>query len=466
MLLTSPFFLFLFLPLSLPLILLLPRAGKRIALSLCSLLWVALLYLHALLGLVQLLALTALATLLAYLPLPRRVSMAKLRTVLGVAMPLLALITARLLAEYAPFAYVYPRGILLLSLSIVSYFVDVARGDVITPKNPLELVGYFLFFPTLTMGPILRSKTFFDLTEELSFDAECFTQGIRSYMLGYVKQLAIAAVFLRAMQDILTFSALSLHPVSYLLLLLFALLCFYFYATGAVDLACGVSAMYGLRLPEGYRSFAGAVSPHRVFCGVFLSFDHYLSDYVRQPLRRYFGGKTADALLATLLVLVTALVWRLHPAMLLLALPLMVFAALGCLPVFGRLRLRHFALKLILSLVSCIVLAPFAFGLLCADPMDALRLASSALSYTASQPAQYMFSMIQSARYLLWIGAVLVLSLPYPYLRRVLCKRLGKRFGFSLLIMETVLLFAAFVLTILFLMPQFPQYADYGIFLM
>ena len=465
--LTSPFFLFLFLPLSLPAILLLPRAGKRIAFPLCSLLWVVLLYRQAPFALLQLLAVTAFATVLAYLPLPRRVSMAKLRTVLGVSLPLAFLIVARLLAEYAAFAYVYPCGLLFLTLSVVSYFIDAARGDVITPKNPLELVGYFLFFPTLTMGPALRSKSFFDLIEELSFDAECFTQGIRLYMLGYVKHLAIAAVFLRAMQDILTFSALSLHPVAYLLLLLFALLCFYFYLTGAIDLSRGVCAMYGLRLPVGYRGFAAAVSPHRVLYGAFLSFYRYVNDYICQPLRRRFRGKGVDILSAALLLLLSVLAWRVNVALLLLALPLLAFALLGRLPFFNRkLRPRCFAVKLLCSLFSCIVLSVFALGLLCADPMDALRMASAAFGNSVPHPAQYVFSMIQNAQYLLWIGVLLVLSLPYPYLRRRLCKRYGKRMRLAILIVETVLLFAAFVLTILFLMPQFPQYADHGIFFM
>ena len=109
-------------------------------------------------------------------------------------------------------------------------------------------------------------------------------------MLGYIKRLAIAAVLMRAIEDILTYAQLALAPFSYCLLLLLALLCFYFYVTGCADTARGLCAMYGIELPADRGRVPFAAAPHLVFSGTFLSLYNYLQDYIYLPLRRRFGG--------------------------------------------------------------------------------------------------------------------------------------------------------------------------------
>ena len=465
--LTSPFFLFLFFPISLPLVLLLPKAARRISLSLISVLWFVLANVRNPLGLAHVALLIFFATILAYLPLPRRISVAKTRTVLGISLPIATFLAARILTEYFPQLYIHPTGLLFITLSIVSYFIDAARGDTVLPRNPLELIGYFLFFPTLTVGPILRSKLFFDLTEQIAFTPEGFTRGIRRYMTGFVKCLAVAAVFLRGIRDILSFSALGLHPLSYLFLLVFSFLGFYFAFTGSADIAVGLSAMYGLELPRDRSRLLLAAVPHRVLYGTFLSMRSYLLDYIRQPLRRRLPATAYRLLCTVLFFVITLLALRTRPEMLLLALPVLLTALLALLPPFRkRCRIRRPLWRMLLTPLSALSCSFFTLGFFLEKPMGVLQLARAALGSSIPYQPHYVLGMIQDGRYLALLSILLLLMIPYPYLRRLLCRKWGDRATKCFVIAETVLIFAAFVLTIVFFMPQFPQYAVSSIFRM
>ena len=158
--LTGPVFLFLLLPLSLLICRFVPPTRRRLVLSLLSIGWYALVNASNPVGLLHIALLLAVMLLLVYLPAPRSALVGKLRTTLGVLLPILSLLAARLLAEYGSTWYVYPIGLAFITLSAVSLSVDLARGDTVRPKNPLDVIGYLLFVPTLVAGPIIRSKHF------------------------------------------------------------------------------------------------------------------------------------------------------------------------------------------------------------------------------------------------------------------------------------------------------------------
>ncbi len=269
--LTSSVFLFFFLPLSLPPILFLPKAYRRLSLSFLSVLWYVLANSNHLLGILHILGLVALAILFAYLPTPHSIRMAKFRAVFLITVAILSFLSARIAVEYVDSNYPYPTGLLLVTLGIVSYAMDYARGDVIRPRNPLELIGYFLFFPTLAVGPVVRCKQYFDLSENLSFHAPLFTEGIRLYMLGYVKRLAVSAVLLRTLQNLLYLSGSFFSPAILIFLLVCSFFFFYFYISSAADMARGVCALYGIQPPRDRGYVLTAPTPDRMLYGTMLS---------------------------------------------------------------------------------------------------------------------------------------------------------------------------------------------------
>ena len=58
-----------------------------------------------------------------------------------------------------------PIGISFYTFQIISYLVDVYRGEVPAQKNPISLAAYVAMFPQLIAGPIVRYK---DVSEQLN----------------------------------------------------------------------------------------------------------------------------------------------------------------------------------------------------------------------------------------------------------------------------------------------------------
>ena len=67
-----------------------------------------------------------------------------------------------------------PIGISFFIFQILSYDIDVYRGDVAAQKNPLTLAAYVAMFPQLIAGPIVRYVT---VAEELENRTEQEPQG-------------------------------------------------------------------------------------------------------------------------------------------------------------------------------------------------------------------------------------------------------------------------------------------------
>ena len=85
-----------------------------------------------------------------------------------------------------------PIGISFYTFQILSYTVDVYRGDVAAQKNPIDLAAYVALFPQLIAGPIVRYS---DVAGQLKSRAHSFEKaalGIRRFILGLGKKILIA----------------------------------------------------------------------------------------------------------------------------------------------------------------------------------------------------------------------------------------------------------------------------------
>ena len=454
--LTSPLFLFAFLPLSLaPLLVSRPRHRKAIITAL-SLIWLLFVNRHDPLSLVPIAAVVAVTCLLSALPdrAPR------VRLAFGISLPLAALLAARLLAEYAPFAYSYPTGLTMVTLAAISVAIDRYRGDAPEREAPFAVIAYLIFFPTMLVGPILRYKQFLRATERISpLSRETIARGALLFMRGYVKRIALAAVLMRAFSDLFTFGEAALPPLALLLLLLTAYALFYAFVTGTTDMARGIMAILGIQPPRGQSGSVSLLLPHRVLASMLLPFDRYLEDYVARPLRSKLRGKWGRLLAATLSVLFTVLLYRTRPEVLLLALPLFLCAWLSA----SRARTHRFPrqglARLAFGTISSLAISILVLGIMLDDPFEIFTLALHAFDGSATYSVYYLFGAIADARYL---APALVLTALSPILHYypILARRIPKRADLTLRCVSMALLLLAFVGAILYFLPQFPQYAD------
>ncbi len=451
--LADPLFLFIFLPLSLPLLPFCPPRYRKAVLSLISIAFFVLFNLSTPLSLLQIAAVVLLLCVLS--ALPARFPSA-LRCTLGVVLPLAFLVTSRLLAEYAPFPYTYPIGLTMVTLGAISMSIDRYRNDAPERDNPLDVAGYLLFFPVMGLGPVLRYKQYLYVTEHISPNAASFSGGVRLYMLGFVKRMTLAAVLLRALQDIFSYAQNTPLPLSLLpLLLLMSYALFYSFITGTTDMARGLLAMYGVRAPRGQAGSLATPTPNRIFYGTLLSLDRYLEDYVAAPLRRRFSGMLGKLLACVALFLLTVAFYRTRPDVLLFALPVLAVAlATVSLRRWSRAP-RNLLLHTLCTLLSLLPISLLTLALTVKTPLQLFSLFSA----TAPHPTYYLFGAIPDARYLA-TALCLLLLIPLSRLYRMLVRRRSERVRMAADAVLTVLLFGAFVITVIYFLPQFPQYAE------
>ena len=453
--LTGALFLFLFLPLSLLFVPFCPAKYRKLMLTLLSSAWYVLANLRTPFAIVQIFLVVLLCSLLAALP---DGEYSRLRCAAGVVLPVIFFITARLLAEYGPASYPYPYGLTLVTLGAVSMSIDRYRGDAPDRDGPLDVVGYLLFFPTLTMGPILRYKQYLYVTEHTHVDIARFSAGARLYMLGLVKRIAVAAVLLRALEELIALGAPSLSALLLALFMAFCLL--FFFVTGCTDMARGLMLIYGFQPPRAQGDALFATTPTRMLYGMTLSLDRYFEDYVSQPLTRRLGKRWGRVLAAAALFLLTVFFYRLRPELLLLAAPLLVIAL--CTVRRGRFERfpRHALLRALCRLFSVLLVSVFALGLVLEEPLSVFAMLRDAALADTSYSFFQVYNAVSDIRYLTVIGTLFLLILPLEHVWPRLARRCSERTRTHVQVLTAVLIIAAFVVTLLHFMPQFPQYAS------
>ena len=89
-------------------------------------------------------------------------------------------------------AIALPIGISFYTFQIMSYVIDVYRGEVKAQKNPFYLALYVSLFPQLIAGPIVRYQTIEAEIQSRSHRYEDFAYGVKRFTIGLVKKVVIA----------------------------------------------------------------------------------------------------------------------------------------------------------------------------------------------------------------------------------------------------------------------------------
>ena len=436
--LTGPIFLFLFLPLSV--LLVLPFSGKRraAALLVCSLLWYGVANRQNPVGLAVIGGLSLLCWLLT---LPRGAR--RLRCSLGVCLPIAALLFCRVTAEYGLLPRLpYPAGLSFIALGLISVAVDLYRRNCSDARDPLAFFGYVLFFPVLTLGPVIPYRRFQRMlaAERPSFAA--FSRGARLYALGYVERVAGAAMLMRAVNRVLAVEEGALHLPAVAVLLLLSGAALLLLICGVSDMARGVCSFYGLILLPDARLFPR--DPTRFFTGLLLSLSAFLDNLLR-PL-----AERRRPLSLTVGFFAAVLFFRCRWETLLFSLPLFLLTVP---PRFIKRKNRAVTVTLYALTIPAYLL--FAAGVLLPEPM--------LLFGTFPDDAYYhyqLFAALSDVRYLLLLLAVAAGVLIWRRYRAFALTRLQAGARTRVIFTESLLLLVAFAAALVFFLPRFPVLAD------
>ncbi len=175
-----------------------------------------------------------------------------------------------------------PIGISFYLFQLLSYTVDVYRGNVPAQRNIISFGAYIALFPQLIAGPIVRYS---DIAEQLQHRVHSFEKcayGIRRFMIGLSKKILLANA-LGELCDIFRAS----DDKSLLFYWLYAVsftLHIYFDFSGYSDMAIGLGKIFGFDFIENFNYPYISKSVTEFWRRWHMSLGSWFRDYVYIPL--------------------------------------------------------------------------------------------------------------------------------------------------------------------------------------
>ena len=182
-----------------------------------------------------------------------------------------------------------PIGISFYTFQILSYNIDVYRGEVPAQKNLIHLATYITMFPQLVAGPIVRYRDIEKKLIKREHNIERAANGIRRFAIGLAKKVLIANSFgelcevFRASgdQSVLFY---WMYAVGFSLQI-------YFDFSGYSDMAIGLGKILGFDFSENFNYPYISKSITEFWRRWHISLGTWFKDYVYIPLGGSRVGK-------------------------------------------------------------------------------------------------------------------------------------------------------------------------------
>ena len=198
-----------------------------------------------------------------------------------------------------------PLGISFYTFQVISYTVDVYRGDVPAQKNLLTFAAYVAMFPQLVAGPIVRYSDIRSQLENRMHSVEKCAYGIRRFVTGLSKKILIANVLGELIGQ---FQASEEKSVLFFWMYAVAfMLQIYFDFSGYSDMAVGLGAVFGFDFPENFRYPYCAGSITEFWRRWHISLSSWFRDYLYIPLGGNRKGKARTYLNLAIVFFATGL---------------------------------------------------------------------------------------------------------------------------------------------------------------
>lgn len=182
-----------------------------------------------------------------------------------------------------------PIGISFYTFQILSYNIDVYRGEVAAQRDPVKLATYITMFPQLIAGPIVRYKDVAIQLESREHSVDKAALGVRRFVLGLSKKVMVANV----MGELCEIFRQS-NEKSILFYWMYAIafsLQIYFDFSGYSDMAIGLGKLFGFDFMENFNYPYISKSITEFWRRWHISLGGWFRDYVYIPL----GGSRVKA---------------------------------------------------------------------------------------------------------------------------------------------------------------------------
>ena len=144
-----------------------------------------------------------------------------------------------------------PIGISFYTFQILSYTIDVYRGDALPQRSPVDFGAYVSMFPQLIAGPIVRYSDVARQLKHRTHSLEKASLGVRRLLIGLGKKVLIAN---QLGQLTVLFRESRQPSVLYVWIYAAAFaLQIYFDFSGYSDMAIGLGKIFGFDLLENFN---------------------------------------------------------------------------------------------------------------------------------------------------------------------------------------------------------------------
>lgn len=182
--------------------------------------------------------------------------------------------------------WLLPIGISFYTFQLISYLVDIFRGQQKAERNFGAFALYVTFFPKLVAGPIERAKNLLpQIHANPAFNRADVMLGLQLILWGLFKKVFVAdriAPFVNAIYDNPD-AANGVQIAFATWLYAFQLYCDF---SGYTDMALGIALIFGYKLTQNFVRPYFATSIQDFWKRWHISLTSWLTDYIYTPLTR------------------------------------------------------------------------------------------------------------------------------------------------------------------------------------
>lgn len=177
-----------------------------------------------------------------------------------------------------------PLGISFYTFQILSYLLDVYRGEERRENSFLMLASYITMFPQLLSGPIVQYGEIRGKLREREFTAKGVQEGLKLFTMGLASKVLLAdrVGLLWQKVQVTGFESLS-TPLAWIAAAAYSMK-IYFDFYGYSLMASGLGRMLGFELPENFHDPYMSVSVREFYRKWHMTLGRWFARYVYIPL--------------------------------------------------------------------------------------------------------------------------------------------------------------------------------------
>ncbi len=202
-----------------------------------------------------------------------------------------------------------PIGISFYTFQTMSYTIDVYRGDTRVQKNIITFGTFVTLFPQLIAGPILQYKDLDAQLEQRDHTVERFALGVQRFCVGLAKKVLLANNLGKLWDVYLATPGAELTTLGAWLGIVAFSLQLYFDFSGYSDMAIGLGRMLGFEFMENFNYPYISKSATEFWRRWHISLGNWFRDYLYIPLGGSRVGK-ARLIFNTLVVWAATGIWH------------------------------------------------------------------------------------------------------------------------------------------------------------